>query len=152
MGPVQAEKEQSSPEIYSPPRTVVPAQTQTQRPTVQNREPGIHPHIQGPFVRDREASTQDGERTVPPTNGAGGTDSAVRKDETGPLPHTTHTAIHNGGSKRWDLRPSNARLDTSPQVRLPDAREAIGRARGPPTVWERMFANDSSDKGHCLKR
>ena len=78
---------------------------------------------------------------------------------------TIKTLEEKAGNNLFDLRRSNFLLDTSPKARqlkakmnywdlvkiksFCTAKESINKTKGQPTEWEKIFANDISDKGRA---
>ena len=78
---------------------------------------------------------------------------------------TIKTLEEKAGKNFFDLRRSNFLLDTSPKARelkakmnywdlvkiksFCTAKESINKTKGQPTEWEKIFANDISDKGRA---
>ena len=76
-------------------------------------------------------------------------------------------SINNSGNNLFDLSRGKFALDTSPKARelkakmnywdlikiksLCTAKETIGKTKRQPTEWEKIFANDISDKGLVSK-
>jgi len=124
----------------------------------------------------KQERTSSGKKTVSSTNGVGKTGQQYAKESNTKsskwmkdlnVKYETIKILENTGSNLSDVSHSNFFLDTSPEARETKAKihywdfikiksfctvkEIINKTKRQPMEWEKIFANDTSDKGLVSK-